>query len=88
MVATFSIAHLLAIASVSVLLVVNAPVVFGGITSIEVGKYRVAWTRYGWSYQYDWRNAGKYTVVALPDGTTTDKSLSKTVTGFWPWYGR
>lgn len=53
--------------------------------SVEVGKARAAWTRYGWSLQWNWRQGGTYKVVHR-DGYDEMQALSWTKNGLWPWY--
>lgn len=86
--ATFSIANILMAALVAVVVMVNAPVLVGGVTAIEAGKYRVAWTRYGWSYQYEWKNGGTMKTVTTAEGYQALAPVSIYKSGFWPWYRR
>lgn len=84
--ATFSLWHLLVGALVGILVVVNTPVLLGGVSAVEAGKHRIGWTRYGWSYQYDRHNQGVYIQALGADGIGRLAPLSYTKSGLWPWY--
>jgi hypothetical protein len=88
MAVTFSIPHILIAALLAVSVMLNAPLVVGGVTAIEAGKYRIAWTRYGWSYQYDWQHAGTMKSEIGPDGIGRMVQISTEKHGWWPWYKR
>ena len=54
----YSFAQIILIPTAVLLILLFGPLVFDRCVGIEQGKYRIAYCRYGYSFQFDWRHNG------------------------------
>lgn len=59
--------------------------VSNSVVAVEVGKFRAAWTRHGWSAKWDWRGQGRF---VIRNGMGSTEQIGWSVGGLWPWTPR